>query len=86
MYIMDYIIPHYIYGREAIRISRMLNQLKDEVFIEKPSEDRRCNAKSLLGLLSMGLERGTKIRIVTDSKDHEEVFKQVIKFIEDSKE
>lgn len=34
----------------------------------------------------MGLERGTKIRIVTDSKDHEEVFKQVIKFIEDSKE
>jgi phosphocarrier protein len=35
-------------------------------------EDRRVNAKSLLGVLSMGIVKGTTITLIADGADEEE--------------
>ena len=40
------------------------NEFKSSIWVEK--EERRVNAKSLLGVLSLGIVGGTTIRIIAD--------------------
>jgi phosphotransferase system HPr (HPr) family protein len=42
---------------------------KSEIWIEKG--ERKANAKSLLGLLSLGISSGTKVVIIADGEDEE---------------
>ena len=44
--------------------SRRRNEYKSSIWVEK--EERRVNAKSLLGVLSLGIVGGTTIRIIAD--------------------
>ena len=43
------------------------NEFKSSIWVEK--EERRVNAKSLLGVLSLGIVGGTTIRIIADGAD-----------------
>ena len=43
---------------------------KSSIWVEK--EERRVNAKSLLGVLSLGIVKGTAITIIADGSDEEE--------------
>ena len=38
-------------------------------------EDRKINAKSLLGVLSMGITKGTRVSIIAEGPDEEEAVK-----------
>lgn len=80
LYTTEYISSKNIYGREAIKLSQELGKLDGEINISKTEEDRVCNAKSLLGVLSLGIEKGDKILISTDSKDYNCIF-NIIKTI-----
>ena len=51
-------------------ILRKANEFKSSIWIEK--EERRVNAKSLLGILSLGIVGGTQIRIIADGADEQE--------------
>ncbi|MBQ7411597.1 MAG: HPr family phosphocarrier protein, partial [Clostridia bacterium] len=46
------------------------NFYKSSLWIEK--DDRRVNAKSLLGVLSMGIVKGTVVTIIADGVDEAE--------------
>ena len=46
------------------------NTYKSSIWIEK--EDRRVNAKSLLGVLSMGIVKGTTVTLIADGEDEDE--------------
>ena len=46
------------------------NEFKSSIWVEK--EERRVNAKSLLGVLSLGIVKGTTITIIADGSDEEE--------------
>ena len=43
------------------------NEFKSSIWIEK--DDRRVNAKSLLGVLSLGIVKGTSVKILADGVD-----------------
>ncbi len=43
---------------------------------------RRVNAKSLLGVLSLGIVKGTSISIIADGSDEEEAVKTLVELIE----
>ena len=43
------------------------NEFKSGIWVEK--EDRRVNAKSLLGVLSLGIVKGTVITLIADGSD-----------------
>mgnify|MGYP000420590860 CR=1 FL=1 len=45
------------------------NEFKASIWIEK--EERRVNAKSLLGILSLGIVGGTDIKIIADGPDEQ---------------
>ena len=46
------------------------NSYKCNVFVE--NGDRKVNAKSLLGVLSLGIAKGMEITIITDGDDEED--------------
>ena len=45
-------------------------------------DDRRVNAKSLLGVLSLGITKGMEITIITDGTDEKEAIEALEKLIE----
>ena len=56
-----------LHARPATFFIQKANEFKSSIWIEK--EERRVNAKSLLGVLSLGIVKGTSISIIADGQD-----------------
>ena len=69
-----------LHARPATFFIQRTNSFKSSIWVEK--DDRRVNAKSLLGVLSLGIVKGTKITIIADGIDEEEAVKTLISVIE----
>ena len=50
-------------------------------FIWIEVEDRKINAKSLLGVLSMGITKGTRVSILAEGPDEEEAVKALTEML-----
>ena len=59
-----------LHARPATFFIQKANAFKSSIWIEK--DDRRVNAKSLLGVLSLGIVKGTAVNIVADGVDENE--------------
>jgi len=68
-----------LHARPATFFVQKANDYKCSVWIEK--DDRRVNAKSLLGVLSLGIVKGTDIDIVADGPDEEDAVNDLISLI-----
>ena len=55
-----------LHARPATFFIQKANEYKSSIWVEK--EERRVNAKSLLGVLSLGIVGGTTIRIIADEQ------------------
>lgn len=58
-----------LHARPATFFIQKANEFKASIWIEK--EERRVNAKSLLGILSLGIVGGTSIKIIADGSDEQ---------------
>ena len=56
-----------LHARPATFFIQKDNEFKSSIWIEK--DDRRVNAKSLLGVLSLGIVKGTSVKILADGVD-----------------
>ena len=56
-----------LHARPATFFIQKANEFKSGIWVEK--EDRRVNAKSLLGVLSLGIVKGTTITLIADGAD-----------------
>ena len=56
-----------LHARPATFFIQKANEFKSSIWVEK--DHRRVNAKSLLGVLSMGITQGTEITIVAEGPD-----------------
>ena len=63
-------------GVSVATVSKALNGHR----VEK--EERRVNAKSLLGILSLGIVGGTTIRIIADGPDEEAAVKGLVDLVD----
>ena len=59
-----------LHARPATFFIQKANEFKSSIWIEK--EDRRVNAKSLLGVLSLGIVKGTAVNLIADGNDENE--------------
>ncbi|NCB73730.1 MAG: HPr family phosphocarrier protein [Clostridia bacterium] len=59
-----------LHARPATFFIQKANEFKSSIWIEK--EDRKVNAKSLLGVLSLGIVKGTSVNLVADGSDEKE--------------
>ncbi len=69
-----------LHARPATFFIQKANEYKSSVWVEK--EERRVNAKSLLGVLSLGIVGGTDIRIIADGADEEAAVNSLIQLVE----
>ena len=68
-----------LHARPATFFIQKANSYKASIWIEK--EDRRVNAKSLLGVLSMGIVKGTVVTVIADGEDENEAIDGIEKLI-----
>lgn len=69
MFVKDVTVQNQIglHARPATFFIQKANEFESSIWIEK--DERRVNAKSLLGILSLGIVGGTSIRVLADGKD-----------------
>ena len=59
-----------LHARPATFFIQKANEFKSSIWVEK--EERRVNAKSLLGVLSLGIVKGTVVTLIADGADEDE--------------
>ena len=68
-----------LHARPATFFIQKANEFKSSIWVEK--EERRVNAKSLLGVLSLGIVGGTSIRIIADGSDEQEAVDSLVDLV-----
>ena len=68
-----------LHARPATFFIQKANEYKSSIWVEK--EERRVNAKSLLGVLSLGIMGGTDIRIIADGSDEETAVEGLVSLV-----
>ena len=68
-----------LHARPATYFIQKANEFKSGIWVEK--EERRVNAKSLLGVLSLGIVGGTTIRIIADGADEKDAVEGLVKLV-----
>ncbi len=66
-------------ARPATFFIQKSNEFKSSIWVEK--NGRRMNAKSLLGVLSLGITKGTQITIIVDGSDEQEALDALVHLI-----
>lgn len=69
-----------LHARPATFFIQKANEYKSSIWVEK--EERRVNAKSLLGVLSLGVVGGTTIKIIADGPDEQVAVEDLVKLVE----
>ena len=68
-----------LHARPATYFIRKANEFKSGIWVEK--DERRVNAKSLLGVLSLGIVKGTKINLIADGSDEKDAVDELAKLV-----
>ena len=69
-----------LHARPATFFIQKANEYKSAIWVER--EERRVNAKSLLGVLSLGIVGGASIRILADGPDEQDAVNGLVQLIE----
>ena len=69
-----------LHARPATFFIQKANEFKSSIWVEK--DERRVNAKSLLGVLSLGIVGGTMIDIIADGSDEQEAVDSLVALVE----
>ena len=69
-----------LHARPATFFIQKANEFKSSIWIER--DERRVNAKSLLGVLSLGIVKGTAVIIVADGVDENEAIATLSELID----
>lgn len=82
MFVKDVVVQNQVglHARPATFFIQKANEFKSSIWVEK--EDRRVNAKSLLGVLSLGIVGNTPIRVIADGADEEQAVEALVKLVE----
>ena len=69
-----------LHARPATFFIQKANSYASSVWVEK--EDRRVNAKSLLGVLSMGIAKGMTVTLIADGADEQAAIDGLVALID----
>ncbi len=82
MCVKDVVVQNQVglHARPATFFIQKANEFKSSIWVEK--EERRVNAKSLLGVLSLGIVGGTQIRIIADGSDEATAVEELVNLVQ----
>ena len=81
MYMKEAVVNNQVglHARPATFFIQKANEYKSSIWVEK--DERRVNAKSLLGVLSLGIVKGTAINLIADGADEKEAVEALVELI-----
>ena len=71
-----------LHARPATFFIQKANEFKSSIWVEK--DERRVNAKSLLGVLSLGVVKGTTINLIADGVDEKEAVDALVELFDNN--
>ena len=69
-----------LHARPATFFIQKANAYKASIWVEK--DDRRVSAKSLLGVLSLGIAKGMTVMLIADGQDENEAIDGLIELVQ----
>ena len=69
-----------IHARPAALLVQTTKDFKCNIYFEKSND--RINAKSIMGIITLGAAYGTAIRIIADGEDEEAAVKTLVRLFE----
>ena len=81
MYTQEIIVSNEVglHARPATFFIQKANEFKCGIWVEK--DDRRVNAKSLLGVLSLGIAKGSAITLIADGPDEKDAVNALVELV-----
>src|SRR5699024_12439246 len=71
-------------ARPAAQFVQEANRFKSDLFLEK--NDKRINAKSIMGLMSLAITKDTTVKLIADGSDAEDAIETLTRFVTRSEE
>lgn len=72
-------IPNGLEARPVALLVQVASQFECSIYVE--SEERKVNAKSIMGMMSLGLASGEKVYVYTEGSDEEEAINNIEKYL-----
>lgn len=69
-----------LHARPATFFVQSAHKFKSSIWVQ--SGDRKVNAKSLLGVLSLGIAKGMSVTLIADGYDEEDALAELAKLID----
>ena len=70
-----------LHARASAKLTQMAGQFKSEIWIER--NERRVNAKSIMGVMMLAANKGSTIRLEIDGADEGEAMQALAALIAD---
>lgn len=72
-------IPNGLEARPVALLVQVASQYESEIYVE--CEEKKVNAKSIMGMMSLGLASGEEVTVTVDGPDEEEAIKSIEKYL-----
>jgi len=70
-----------LHARASAKLTQVANQFESDIWIEK--NDKKVNAKSIMGVMMLAASQGTDIKISTEGVDEKEALDSITALIND---
>ena len=81
MFLKEVVVQNQVglHARPATFFIQKANEYRSSIWIEK--DERRVNAKSLLGVLSLGITKGISITLIAEGPDEEKAVTELVDLV-----
>lgn len=62
-------------ARPVALLVQVASKYESNVYVE--SDEKKVNAKSIMGMMSLGLDIGEKVTVIADGKDEEKALEEI---------
>jgi len=69
-----------IHARPSAILVQATKNFKSNIYMEKNND--RINAKSIMGIITLGASYGTELKIIADGEDEEEAVDAIVRLFE----
>ena len=66
-------------ARPVAQLVQVASQFESKIYIEV--EDKKVNAKSIMGMMSLGLAAGEEVSIIAEGEDEEKAIESIEKYL-----
>lgn len=72
-------IPTGLEARPVALLVQVASRYESSIFVE--CEDKKVNAKSIMGMMSLGIAAGEEVTVTANGKDEEEAIENIEKYL-----